>query len=214
MRIITGVGFEFEIRRNPTLKEGDWIMIPDPEVEEDNSLSDVGLRFLAQYYGYQRRANNVSSSRYGAHPDMKVFPDTVLNLPLDRLRQFVVGMMASGAYMFRHRSGSGGDKRDQPEVWFKFRHFEAARQMQWMLLRLRFKTRIYYHKQLQLWLVKSSGIRTYVRMLPLIKETKNPKLVNKIPEFQNMVDTKRSKLRRDDGRVWDDIRVILEDDDK
>lgn len=212
MKITTEVGYEFEMRDDPSLEEGEWLMIPDPKVEEDNSLSDVGLNFLAQYYGYQKRANNVSSSRHGAHPDMKVFPDSVLNLPLDRLGEFVTKMASAGCYIFHHRSGAG-DNRDQPEVWFRFRHPEAARQMQWMLLRLRVKTRIYYHNQIQLWLVKTSGIRSYVRMIPFLKATKNPKVVNKVKDFQWMVKEKRSKLRRDDGRVWDGVRVIIRDED-
>ena len=193
MKITTEVGYEFEMRDDPSLEEGEWLMIPDPKVEEDNSLSDVGLNFLAQYYGYQKRANNVSSSRHGAHPDMKVFPDSVLNLPLDRLGEFVTKMASAGCYIFHHRSGAG-DNRDQPEVWFRFRHPEAARQM-------------------QLWLVKTSGIRSYVRMIPFLKATKNPKVVNKVKDFQWMVTEKRSKLRRDDGRVWDGVRVIIRDED-
>lgn len=184
------------------------MIIPDPVVEnEDNSLSDTGLKFLAQYYGYQRMSKNVSSTRYGAHPDMVRLPDSVMNLPLDRLRTFIVRMYAAQTgRCYKHYSGAGRHK-DHPEIWFRCRHREFAVQFQWLLLRLRLKSRITYHKKMQMWVVTTSGIRTFIRIRPIIKEGRNPVNTKKIRELEALIPSSW-KPEKDDGRVWDDIKTI------
>lgn len=202
MIITTAVGYTFETE-DDSIEVGTQTNVPIPQISEPTYASDKVIKFLAQMYGLQKEWNASSMGKFSVPDGLKHFPDYVLTLHEDGLKDFLIKMYAAGASLVNHKSGSG--RASMPEVRFRCEHESLARELQFLWLRVGIKTRIYFHTQLKKWVVQSAGNAAYVEMRPYLIATRNPKILKKMKDLDRLVPF---KFRVDDYPVKDRVVEI------
>lgn len=182
IRVRTSMGYEFDL---PEVVElGAKVTVPQLQCSEPAAVNKNALAFLGQMYGVQKEWHTATVQKYGATEGLKHFPDYIFTLSDDDLRAFLIKMYRVGATMVRHYSSTAADIA---EIRFRCVHKSLALELQDLLLRFGIRTRVVWHTQLKKWLVNTSGYSAYVRLRPIIKETKNPKLIKRMKELDTLI---------------------------
>lgn len=204
MRVRTSCGYEFNVDDEVELSQ--VVEVPEPKVEDPIAMPIHQIKFLGQMFGMQKHWHEPTAYKYGAKWGLKHLPVDVFRLKNEDLREFFVQLYNAGGLLYVHYSGTS---HSHPEVRFACIHQSLAKELQHLLLRLNIRTRLYLHPQTKKWHVQTSGMTSYLKIRPIIKDTKNPKHLKRMPKLDATVSM---DVMVEHGPVTDKVVEILDEE--
>lgn len=204
--IRTKCGYEFEVEEVGDLKVRDGIHVPNHDPGEVVKVPRTHLQFLAQMYASRAQWGERTLKRYGT-TDVAIFPEKLFHMSNEQVWDFMTLLYSRNARLIKHSSGTSDPNM---EVWMPFEHQTQAQGLQKMWSQLGIKTAVYYHKQMDRWLCRASGVRAYVQMRPMLLRTRVPKIKERVKVLDTMVPFGWRVREEIKPFIWDKIVEIIE----